>query len=65
MYNFYMVKMFSIFKYNGSLYVRTGTDTARNIFTKNVSAFRSDAKVIIFDNCRPSGGLLIDLILLL
>ena len=30
------------------LYVRTGTDTARNIFTKNVSAFRSDAKVIIF-----------------
>lgn len=48
MYNFYMVKMFGIFKYSGSLYVRTGTDTARNIFTKNVSAFRSDAKVIIF-----------------
>ena len=48
MYNFYIVKMFGIFKYNGSLYVRTGTDTARNIFTKNVSAFRSDTKVIIF-----------------
>ena len=25
MYNFYMVKMFGIFKYSGSLYVRTGT----------------------------------------
>ena len=25
MYNFYMVKMFDIFKYSGSLYVRTET----------------------------------------
>ena len=39
MYNFYMVKMFGIFKYSGSLYVRTGTDTARNIFTKKCFCF--------------------------
>ena len=37
MYNFYMVKMFGIFKYSGSLYVRTGT--ARNIFTKKCFCF--------------------------
>ena len=48
MYNFYMVEIFGIFKYDGSLYIRTGTNTARNIFTKNVSVFRGDAKVIIF-----------------
>ena len=49
MYNFYMVEIFGIFKYDGSLYIRTGTNTARNIFTKNAREFRCKIYSGIFD----------------
>lgn len=39
MYNFYMVKMFGISSKEAVCKVRREIDTARNIFTKNVSLF--------------------------
>lgn len=42
------VPMFSVFKYNNILYVRTGTNTARNIYTKEVVEIPLTEKVIIF-----------------
>lgn len=45
---FYNVPIFSVFKYNNVLYVRTGTNTARNIYTKEIIEIPLTGKVIIF-----------------
>lgn len=45
---FYNVPIFSVFKYNNVLYVRTGINTARNIYTKEVVEIPLTGKVIIF-----------------
>ena len=42
------VPMVSVFKYNNVLYVRTGTNTARNIYTKEVVEIPLTERVIIF-----------------
>ena len=42
------VPMFSVFKYNNILYVRTGTNTARNIYTKEIVEIPVAERVIIF-----------------
>lgn len=42
------VPMVSVFKYNNILYVRTGTNTARNIYTKEVVEIPFSESVIIF-----------------
>lgn len=42
------VPMLSVFKYNNILYVRTGTDTARNIYTKEAIEIPLMTRVIIF-----------------
>lgn len=45
---FSSVPMFSVFKYNNVFYVRTGTNTARNIYTKKVIEIPLAERVIIF-----------------
>ena len=42
------VPIFSVFKYDNVLYVRTGTNTARNIYTKEVIEISLTERVIIF-----------------
>ena len=42
------VPMVSVFKYNNVFYVRTGTNTARNIYTKEVIEIPLTERVIIF-----------------
>lgn len=42
------VPIFSVFKYNNIFYVRTGTNTARNIYTKEVVEIPLIERVIIF-----------------
>lgn len=42
------IPMFSVFKYSNILYVRTGTNTARNIYTKEVVEIPLTERVIIF-----------------
>lgn len=48
MYNFCFVEMFGIFKYRDIPYIRTGTHTARNIYTNEITNIATDAKVFIF-----------------
>ena len=48
MYNFCFVEMFGIFKYKNIPYIRTGTHTARNIYTNEITNIATDAKVFIF-----------------
>lgn len=45
---FSSVPMFSVFKYNNILYVRTGTNTAKNIYTKKTVEISLTERVIIF-----------------
>lgn len=42
------VPMTSVFKYNNILYVRTGTNTATNIYTKETVEISLIERVIIF-----------------
>lgn len=42
------IPMASVFKYNNVLYIRTGTNTARNIYTKEVVEISLTERVIIF-----------------
>lgn len=42
------VPMVSVFKYNNVLYVRTGTNIARNIYTKEVVEIPLTERLIIF-----------------
>lgn len=42
------VPMISVFKYNNILYIRTGINTARNIYTNEVVEIPLTERVIIF-----------------
>ena len=45
---FVNVMFFEIFKWNGNLWVKTGTDTCRNVITKKIMSIDRREKVLLF-----------------
>lgn len=48
MVSFVNVMFFEIFKWNGNLWVKTGTDTCRNVITKKIMSIDRREKVLLF-----------------